>query len=271
MHRAHLGASSSSPAALGKTERVWWARMLEKLTPDLVIATARKSDLLAPYLAAGMDDRALPDEVRLYRKRNQMHLVRGLTNLVIASELRIPTFFGALGLRVTRGFAATFPHLVTPLNKGWVTLDDYEWGQLGLPSLDFGIVSMRVVTTAGVNHIRDSFRNTVELELMNYHGIGTGNTAEAIGDTALVTESTTALNPDSTRGTGTQSANGNGVYRTIGTLTADGSIAAVEHGIFSQAATGGGVLLDRSVFSTVNLAALDSLQATYDHTQTAGS
>lgn len=136
---------------------------------------------------------------------------------------------------------------------------------------DLGVVSRKVITTAGVGFLVDAWQNIVELEIMKYHGVGTGSTAEDVGDTALVTESTTALNPDSTRATGslTEGASGN-IFRTVGTLTADASIAAVEHGIFSQSATGGGTLWDRSVFSVVNLASGDSIQFTYDMTASAG-
>ena len=62
----------------------------------------------------------------------------------------------------------------------------------------------------------------------------------------------------------------NATYTTVGTLTADAAIACTEHGIFSQAATGGGTLFDRSVFAVVNLANGDSLQATYVWTANAG-
>ena len=49
-------------------------------------------------------------------------------------------------------------------------------------------------------------------------------------------------------------------------------MAITEHGVFSQAATGGGVLLDRSLFSVVNVvAAADSIVATYDLTFPSGS
>lgn len=137
--------------------------------------------------------------------------------------------------------------------------------------IDYGILSTRVVTTAGVNFIVDAFQNLVELEAMKYHGVGTGTTAEAAGDTALVTESTTVLNPDSTRATGTtiEGASGN-IYRTVGTPTFDGAAAITEHGIFNQAATGG-TLLDRSVFSAINVVSGDSIQFTFDLTLTAGS
>jgi hypothetical protein len=137
---------------------------------------------------------------------------------------------------------------------------------------DYGVVSTRVVTTAGVGFLVDAWQNILELEIMKYHGVGTGTTAEASSDTALVTESTTILNPDSTRATGslTEGASGN-IFRSVGTLTFDGSGAITEHGLFSQAATGGGVLWDRSVFSAINVVSGDSIQFTYDVTFTAGS
>lgn len=137
-----------------------------------------------------------------------------------------------------------------------------------------GVVSRRLVTTAGVNFLVDAFQNTVEVENLKFHGYGTGTTAEATGDTALVTELTTQYASDSTRPTGTttEGASAN-IYRTVATLSPDsgGTIAITEHGVFSQAATGGGTLWDRSVFSAINVvAAADSLQTTYDMTASAG-
>jgi len=139
--------------------------------------------------------------------------------------------------------------------------------------IDYGLVGWRVVTTVGVGYIVDAFQNTVELENMKYHGFGTGGTAEAVGDTALVTELTTQYAVDSTRPTGTtiEGASAN-IYRSVATLSPDtgGTIAVTEHGIFSAASAG--VLLDRTLFAAVNLVAgSDSLQATYDLTFTAGS
>lgn len=194
-------------------------------------------------LEHGMPQRGLVDEVNRWRLRNLPHLWRGYRRVGLARSLRLPHFYGQLWLSVIRG-------------DGEV--------------VDLGLASMRVVTTAGVGFLVDAWQNITELENMKYHGIGTGNTAEASGDTALVTESTTALNPDSTRATGSLTESAANILRTVGTLTADASIAAVEHGIFSQAATGGGTLWDRSVFSTVNLASGDSLQSTYDATFAAG-
>jgi hypothetical protein len=141
--------------------------------------------------------------------------------------------------------------------------------------IDYGIVSMRVVTDVGVAYIVDAFQNSVELENMKYHGIGTGSTAENVADTELDTELTTEYSSDNTRATGTtiEGATAN-IYRTVATNTLDsGTPAIVEHGVFSQAANSGGVLLDRSVFSVINLngAGGDGLQTTYDLTLGAGS
>jgi hypothetical protein len=134
-----------------------------------------------------------------------------------------------------------------------------------------GLVSTKLVTDAGVSFLVDDWNNNAaDLTTLNFHGCGTGTTAEAVGDTALVTESTTALNPDSTRATGTRSKPAGNQYRTVGTATFDASAAITEHGIFSQAATGGGTLWDRSVFSAINVATGDSIQFTYTCTVSSG-
>lgn len=128
---------------------------------------------------------------------------------------------------------------------------------------DLGLVSMRVVTTAGVSYIVDSFQNstTSPLDVMKYHASGTGTTAEAIGDTALVTEV-------ATREAGTQTEASATVYQTVATITYAGTFAITEHGIFSAAAVG--TLLDRSVFSAINVTSGDSIQFTYELTVNAG-
>lgn len=129
--------------------------------------------------------------------------------------------------------------------------------------IDYGIVSRRVVTTVGSAYIVDAWQNIVELENMKYHGCGTGGTAEAVGDTALITELTTALNPDSTRATGVQTESASNQLVSTATVTFDGSAAITEHGLFSQAATGGGVMFDRSLFSAVNVVPTESIIFVY--------
>lgn len=137
---------------------------------------------------------------------------------------------------------------------------------------DYGKVGKRVVTTTGVGFIVDAFQNLTEVENMKYHGFGTGGGAEATNNTALTTELTTEYATDNVRPTGSQTEGADStVYRTVGTLDPDSAVAITEHGIFSQAATGGGVLLDKTLFSVVNVAAAgDTLEATYDLTIAAG-
>lgn len=138
---------------------------------------------------------------------------------------------------------------------------------------DYGVVGRKVVTDAGVAFIVDAFQNTKELENLKYHALGTGSTAEAAGDTALVTELTTEYTGN-VRATGTtaEGASAN-IYSTVATNTLDGTpgTALREHGIFDQAATGGGTLLDRTVFAAITLSSGDGLQSTYQLTLTSGS
>lgn len=207
--------------------------------------TTHSSGTLGLKLIRGTKKRNAP---WTYHLRNFPNIWRGLWRKKVADALGIPTFFGEL-------------HLVVVKADG--------------TRINYGRVSTRVVTTAGMNALVDAMQNLIEPEIFKYHAFGTGTTAEAVGDTALVTELTTEYNPNSTRPTGTQiegaSAN---IYRTVATLTPDsgGTLAITEHGLMSQAATGGGTLWDRSKFAAVNLdtTAGDSVQATYDWTASTG-
>jgi len=135
---------------------------------------------------------------------------------------------------------------------------------------DYGSVGWKKVTTAGVNYLVDAWQNSVEMENMKYHGLGTGTGAESNADTALGTELTTEYNPDSTRATGslTEGASSN-IFRTLGTNTLDGTPGAAlrEHGILSAAS--GGTLWDRTLYSAITLFSGDSLASTYDLTASA--
>lgn len=136
---------------------------------------------------------------------------------------------------------------------------------------DWGVVSNKVITDAGVGYLVDSWQNTLELEETRYHGAGSGTTAEAAGDTDLVTPFTTQINPDNTRATGTltEGASAN-IFQTVGTLTYDASVTQEEHGLFSNATVGSGVLWDRSLTGGQALNSGDSSQFTYDMTASSG-
>lgn len=201
---------------------------------------------LRDILKHGFPRPGLGPGVARWRFKNLPHLMRGLRRVFWAKVHRVPTHYGVLYLDVFRG--------------------DGTREALGLASL-------RVVTDVGCQKIvavmnaSDAATGTT----FKFHGFGSGSTAEAAADTALVTEFTTEYAVDNTRPTGSQTTGGSTkVYRTVGTFSPDATPAALrEHGAFS--ASSAGSLLDRSVYAAINLTAnQDSLQATYDLTFTSG-
>jgi hypothetical protein len=203
--------------------------------PPLNLEVAREFGLAKP---------GQPAHVKAWKRDNEEHFERGLKDLEARERGRGPAFLGALWAKVHHSDG----------------------------DVDLGLISARVVTTAGVNYIVSAFQNLTELELMRFHGIGTGTAAEATTDTALAAEATTQYNTTSTRPQGTlgQGAAAN-TFETVATVTVKASIAVTEHGIFTQAAVPGGTLLDRSVFAVVNLASAEGVSFTYDLTLPAGS
>ena len=129
---------------------------------------------------------------------------------------------------------------------------------------DFGVVSTRVVTDAFVNYLVDSMQDssTYPMDVFKYHACGTGTASEAASDTALGAEVESR-----TSGTLTEGGSPN-KFQTVGTITMTGSHSITEHGIFS--ASSAGTLLDRSVFSAINVASGDSIQFTYTLTVNSG-
>lgn len=189
-----------------------------------------------------MPHSGLTAEVRKYRTMNWENVQRGWKKAKMAYDNKIPTFFGMLWGTVVRDGEET----------------------------ELGIISMRVVTNNGVAAIATGFNNNASAGNFNFHGLGIGTASESASDSALGSELTTAYATDNTRPSGTKSNPSANVFRTVATNTLDGSAAVTEHGIFNQASNAGGTLLDRSVFSAVNLASGDSLQTTYDLTFNAG-
>lgn len=241
-----FGGASAPSGALGMT-------LIRRSGERQVVQAESRWPTIVPSLADvrryGRPRLGLPAEVNAWRRNNLPNLWRGARRILPARALGIPHMYGQLWLSVFRG-------------NGEV--------------LDLGLASLRVVTTVGVKFICDDFNNnTTDVTTMKFHGFGTGGTAEAVGNTALVTELTTQYAVDSTRPTGSQASatvSNDATYTTVATLSPDsgGTIAITEHGIFSAASAG--TLLDRSLFSAVNLVAgSDSLQATYVFTQVAGS
>lgn len=132
-------------------------------------------------------------------------------------------------------------------------------------TVNYGCVGRRVVTTVYVNLLVDELQSSQAAHsTFLYHDSGTGTTAEAAGDSALVTKVETGR----ATGTQTEGASAN-IYRSVGTISYTATRAVTEHGLFS--ASSAGSLMDRTVFSAINVVNGDSIQFTYELTATAGS
>ena len=124
---------------------------------------------------------------------------------------------------------------------------------------DLGLISVQKITTMFRDFLVDNLQaETAPWGDFKYHALGTDNTGEANSDTALIAE-------EETRGTGTQieGATAN-IYKSVGTVDITGTLAVVEHGLFNGAASG--ILMDRSVFSAINVGDGDSIEFTYQAT-----
>lgn len=188
-----------------------------------------------------------------YALRNLRHRLRGLPQ----EAYRLAKLKTSAELRLVKFTACERDA------RGTVLLDS-----LGIPlaynqRLDYGVVSRRVVTTTGVAWLATAFTNTVEAETLNFHDVGTGTNAEAVGNTGLQTSYGGA------RATGTQSTPGStNIYQTQATFSFSGSFAITEHGLFTASTSG--TLFDRSVFSAINVVSGDSLQTTHQTTFPSG-
>lgn len=224
----------------------------------------------------GLPNKQVNPFVNEWRAANMIKMLRGAYKVWIAEQLRTPFSYGALYLTIIKP-ATNITDLIKEYEDIFRTLHGenfVDWAAAQgavFKYMPMGLAGTRVVTDDGVEYIVDAFQNSVELEDMKYHGLGTGSTAEAVTDAALVTELTTEYTGNvRATGTTTEGATAN-VYRTVATNTMDETPGAAlrEHGIFSAASAG--VLLDRTVFAAITLSSGDGLQSTYDMTHTSGS
>jgi hypothetical protein len=122
--------------------------------------------------------------------------------------------------------------------------------------INYGTVGYRVVTTAFVNYVTDQLQTeTSTFGDFKYHDSGVGTTAENITDTAMETTD------GESRSTGTQTESASNAYRSVGTITYTTTKAITEHGLFNDVSAG--TLMDRTVFSAINVVNTDSVTFTY--------
>lgn len=172
-----------------------------------------------------------------WKAKNLPNVWRGLWRYQLARLAKIPTFYATLEARLLHG-------------DGSIT--------------EYGLIGTRVVTTAFVTALATYMYDGsgTAPTAYDYHACGTGTNAEANGDTALQTDSGVA------RVSGTASNPSAGLYRSVGTMSFTSTLAITEHGLLS--ASSSGTLLDRTVFSAINVVSGDSIQFTYTLTISAG-
>ena len=130
--------------------------------------------------------------------------------------------------------------------------------------IDYGCVGYRVVTTAFVGFVVDQLQTeTSVFGDFKYHDSGVGVTAENVANTAIETTD------GESRATGTQTEGAANAYVSVGTIAYTTTKAITEHGLFNDPTAG--TLMDRTVFSAINVVSGDSVQYTYTLTLTAGS
>lgn len=120
-----------------------------------------------------------------------------------------------------------------------------------------------LVTNAGLAGIASRINGDGSEAVFNYIAIGTGTTAANATDTALETEITTgggARASATVSRTTTTVTNDTATF--VKTFTFSASFAVTEAGVLNAASSG--TLLNRQVFSAVNVVSSDTLQVTVD-------
>lgn len=125
---------------------------------------------------------------------------------------------------------------------------------------DKGVISRKKVVDAFVQDICNVLSGTGAATFVNYkyHDCGTGSTAESNTQTALVTPF------GGSRVSGTQVSGGVSTARTyasVATISFTSTLAIVEHAVFNASTSG--TMMDRSLFSAINVVSGDSIQFTY--------
>lgn len=135
---------------------------------------------------------------------------------------------------------------------------------------DLGVIARKKVTDEFAEYMVDQLQaESSDFGDFKYHISGTGTNAENKTDTQLQTP----IGMEREVGTQTEGASAE-IYRSVATIAYTASHAITEHAIFNEAyvdAQDNGVLMDRSVFSAINVVNGDSIEFTYELTVTAES
>jgi hypothetical protein len=175
----------------------------------------------------------------------------------IRNALRPMYWWGYLTNRLARSFSALtgIPTMTAELHAVLQRRD----GSV----VNYGVVGYRSITTAFVNYMVDQLQTeTSTWGDFKFHDSGVGTTAENVANTAMETTD------GESRVTGTQTESSSNVYASVGTITYTSTKAITEHGLFNDATAG--TLLDRTVFSAINVVNTDTITFTYSLTVSSG-
>lgn len=115
-----------------------------------------------------------------------------------------------------------------------------------------------MIVTTGLSHFTSRLIGVAQ-NIMSHMAVGTGGTAAATGQTALITEAARVALTSLTQVTTTVTSD---AVQAVATFPAGtGTGALVEAGIFNAASVG--VMEARTVFAVINKGALDSLTITW--------
>ena len=124
------------------------------------------------------------------------------------------------------------------------------------------LVITNIVTDVGKAAVASRINGAGSEAAFTYLAVGTGVTAEGVGDTALQTEITdSGLARAAATASRVTTDTTNDTAQLTNTFTVTGSKAVTESGILN--ASSSGVLLARKVFSAINVVNGDSLQITW--------
>lgn len=172
----------------------------------------------------------------LYRLRNLHNVLPGLWRHTLAKALRMNHMVGTLHAVLFRGDGSR---------------------------VDYGLISTNLVTTAFVDDMVDELiAESSAWGDYKFHDSGVGVTGAAVGDTDIETTD------GESRATGNQTENAANIYQSVGTIAYTTTKAITEHGLFNTVAAA--TLMDRHVFSAINVVNGDSIEFTYRLTCTAG-
>jgi hypothetical protein len=126
---------------------------------------------------------------------------------------------------------------------------------------DYGVVSVREITQAFTKRLVDGLCDSaVSMSCFNQHKMGAGSTLETDTHTALISGQEGSQSGNATQTHGASSS----IYQSVGTITAGSAYGCREHGVFN--ASTGGVLLDRSLVTNIDLNTDDIVTWTYSLT-----